>query len=170
MRTQGCRDTIDWVLINCHGLSPNAAAEVKLAGRFCRERAPYLELQSTKAINAIRVIKDPIIQGKVLEIVKTAIEIKTDPRTGTKLHDVAGVTTPMVQWILQWVETGTKPTYIPRTTTNSPGIQSKDIMPLVDKICLVKFDRKIGQYLVSEELMEEIKAFKAVHTCNQASQ
>ena len=170
MRTQGCRDTIDWVLINCHGLSPNAAAEVKLAGRFCRERAPYLELQSTKAINAIRVIKDPITQGKVLEKVKEAIETKIDPRTGAKLHDVAGVTTPMVQWILQWVETGTKPTYIARKPTNGTGIQSSEIMPLIDKISTIKFDRKIGQYLISEDLMTEIKAFKEVHTCSQASQ
>lgn len=169
MRTQGCRDTIDWVLINCHGLSPNAAAEVKLAGKFCKERAPYLELQSTKAINAIRVIKDPIVQGKVLEKAKEAIETKTDPRTGGKLHDVAGVTTPMVEWLIQWVETGVKPTYMPRKPKSTNGIDATDIMPIIDEILAIKMDRKVGSYPLPEETRAKIKTFKDLHTITKGA-
>jgi hypothetical protein len=170
MRLQNCRDAIDWVEINCHHLTPDAMAEVKMASKFVKERAPYLGLQSTQAVNAIRTIKDPIIQGKVLEKVKEAIETKKDPRNGEGLPIVAGITSPMVRWIQQWTETGAKPIYIPRSITRGPGIKSLDILPLIDEICALKFDRKIGQYMISEELMNKFKAFKESHTCNRASQ
>lgn len=169
MRLQNCREAIDWVLINCHHLSPDAAAEVKLASKFCKERAPYLEMQSTKAVNAIRVIKDPIIQGKVLEKVKEAIETRIDPRNGASLPTVAGVTSPMIGWIIQWMETGEKPTYVPRKPKSVNGIDATDILPLIDEILAIKMDRKVGSYPMSEGIRAKIKTFRDLHTITKGA-
>lgn len=120
MRSQRCRDAIDWVKVNCNDLSPDAIREVKLAGKFVKDRAPYLEKESTASVNKIRTIKDPIVQGEVLKHIKIALETDTDPRTGDRLHHGAGkITTPMIKWLIQWVETGTKPPYVKRGSAAS---------------------------------------------------
>lgn len=172
MRTQGCRDQIDWVQLHCHGLSKEAVSEVKFASKFCKEHAPYLELQTTKSVNAIRTIKDPIIQGRVLEMVKHALDEKADPRTGDKFskNTVGAITTPMIKWMIEYAGTGIKPAYVPRGQhVPREELNGVDVLPLIDEIITCKLDRKIGQYLISEELMTKIKTFREVHTCNPAS-
>ena len=170
MRTQGCRDMIDWVQLNCHGLSKDAVSEVKAAGKFCKERAPYLELQATKSINAIRTIKDPIIQGKVLQMVKDAIETKKDPRTGEKLkQNVVGViTTPMVKWMIRYAETGEKPLYTPRGSRKRE-IDVTEFMNVISDVLKAKPDRRTGDYIIPQTTMQRLVSFNEV-LCKAVSQ
>lgn len=117
MRSQKCREMIEWTTTHCHDLSPDAVSKVKHAFKFVAEKAPYLENESTATVHKIRTIKDPIVQGDVLKIVKKALEENTDPRTGDKLRSSGSkITTPMVNWIIKWVETGEKPPYVKRGT------------------------------------------------------
>lgn len=173
MRTQGCRDQIDWVQMHCHGLSEDAVAEVKAASKFCKERAPYLELQTTKSVNAIRTIKDPIIQGKVLQMVKEALESKTDPRTGDKLplNLVGAITTPMVKWMIQYAETGERPLYIRRG--HEPKSQLIALAPVTDlfnEIISAKEDRRTGDFVICQATMTKIKTFYQENLCKATSQ
>ncbi len=120
MRTQSCRKQIDWVKLHCQGtLSDSAVENVKKATEFVEKKAPYLEMESTEAVNAIRTIEDPIIQGRVLQKVKDAINNNRDPRTGNKLHTRNKITRPMVKWLEEWARTGKKPSY------RSPGSVTK---------------------------------------------
>lgn len=165
MRTQGCRDQIDWVQTHCHGLSKEAISEVKNASKFVRERAPYLELQTTRSVNAIRTIKDPIIQGKVLEMVKEALKEGVDPRTGERFrckNNIGAITTPLIKWMVEYATTGVKPEYIPR------GSQPKsDVTAIVDEIIACKLDRRLGGYLISEDLMNKLRSMR--EPCPQTS-
>lgn len=155
MRTQLCREAIELRDFNCYGMSKGASSEVKLASKFCRDRAPYLDLQSTKSITAVRVIQDPIIQGRVLEMIKSALEIGEDPRTGEKFvkNKVGVITTPMIKWMIEYATTGIKPEYVPRGSN-----PKSDVTAIVDEIIACKLDRRIGGYLISEELMEKLRA------------
>ena len=159
MRTQGCRDSIDWVEQHCHGLSKEGINEVKTASKFVRDRAPYLDLQSTRAITTVRTIQDPIIQGKVLQMIKQALETKTDPRNGDKLQlNLVGViTTPMIKWMILWAETGEKPPYIRRGSAANLG----DVTAILVELATLKQDRRTGDYVVTLPLMEKIKAICA---------
>ena len=165
MRTQLCREAIELRDFNCYGMSKGASSEVKMASKFCRDRAPYLEMQSTKSITAVRVIQDPIIQGKVLEMIKSALETGEDPRTGEKFvkNMVGVITTPMIKWMVEYATTGVKPEYIPR------GSQPKsDVTAIVDEIIACKLDRRLGGYLISEDLMNKLRAMR--EPCPQTSQ
>lgn len=147
-------------------MSKGASSEVKMASKFCRDRAPYLEMQSTKSITAVRVIQDPIIQGKVLEMIKSALETGEDPRTGEKFvkNMVGVITTPMIKWMIEYAITGTKPEYVKR------GSQPKsDVTAIVDEIISCKLDRRLGGYLISEDLMNKLRSIRG-KPCPQTSQ
>ena len=170
MRTQGCRDAIDWVEVHCHGLSKDSVSMVKAVSKFVKERAPYLALQTTKSINTIRTINDPIIQGKVLEMVKAVLSEKIDPRTGEKLasNTVGVITTPMVKWMIQYAETGEKPPYEKRG--HNP--KSDDVTPMLaalDELLSLKFDRRAGGYFVPHSNMVKIKDLRAKLSDSQAA-
>ena len=170
MRTQGCREMIDWVQLHCHGLSKDAVGEVKSASKFCKERAPYLELQTTKSVNAIRVIKDPIIQGKVLQMVKDALETKIDPRTGEKFRQnlVGVITTPMIKWMIEYAETGEKPIYIPRGSQKK-SIDASDLMDIISELLTAREDRRTGEYIIPKSTMKRLISFNEV-LCKAVSQ
>lgn len=155
MRTQGCRDSIDWVEQHCHGLSKDGIQEVKAASKFVRERAPYLDLQSTRAITRIRTILDPIIQGKVLQMVKTALETKTDPRNGDKfpLNLVGAITEPMIKWMIGYAESGEKPAYARRGTATNFAEAAR----LLQELTTLKKDLRTGDYILSDPTMEKIR-------------
>lgn len=160
MRTQGCRDMIDWVEQHCHGLSKDGIASVKAASKFCKERAPYLELQSTRSVNMIRTIQDPIVQGDVLKMVKTALETKVDPRTGESLHNknlVGAITTPMVAWMIEYAETGVKPAYVRRGSAKTPELDISELATLLDELMRTKEDKRTGDYVLTRAMMEKIK-------------
>lgn len=147
-------------------MSKGASSEVKMASKFCRDRAPYLEMQSTKSITAVRVIQDPIIQGKVLEMIKSALETGEDPRTGEKFvkNMVGVITTPMIKWMIEYAITGTKPEYVKR------GSHPKsDVTAIVDEIISCKLDRRLGGYLISEDLMNKLRSIRG-KPCPQTSQ
>ena len=170
MRTQGCREMIDWVQLHCHGLSKDAVGEVKSASKFCKERAPYLELQTTGSVNAIRVIKDPIIQGKVLQMVKDALESKIDPRTGEKFKQnlVGVITTPMIKWMILYAETGEKPPYVPRGSQRKT-IDAKELMGIMAEVMKAKEDRRTGEYIIPQTTMQRLVSFNEV-LCKAVSQ
>ncbi len=88
-------------------MSAAAADKVKKASEFVRKKAPYLEMVSTDVVHELRTIEDPIVQGKVLSMVKEAITTKKDPRTGKHLKH--GLTRPMILWLIEYAKTGKKP-------------------------------------------------------------
>ncbi len=111
MRTQGCREKIDWVRANCGGnMSAEAVEKVKKASEFVRKKAPYLEMVATDVVNELRAIEDPIIQGKVLSMAKEAIETKRDPRTGKAMKH--GLSRPMALWLIEYAKTGKRPVVV----------------------------------------------------------
>ncbi len=169
MRTQGCRKAIDYVEKHCHGLSEDAKRDVTLATRFVEDRAPYLELESTKAVNAIRNIKDPIIQGEVLKKIKLILEERVDPRSGEKLPKYGAITTPMIKWLIQWVETGEKPAYIPRSAPKEAENNFIDVLAILDELLNVRIDRRAGIYPVSEEQISKIKNLREKISCGLIS-
>lgn len=173
MRTQGCRDQIDWVEMHCHGLSKDAISEVKAASKFVKERAPYLELQTTASITAVRTIKDPIILGKVLQMVKDALAEKCDPRTGDKFtRNLVGViTTPMIKWMIQYAETGEKPPYIRRgSRPKRDGYNEIEVLAIMDELLATKIDRRAGVYPVTEELYSKIRTIREKISCSPVLQ
>ncbi len=111
MRKQGCREKIDWVQANCGSpLSQQAVDKVRKASEFVKKKAPYLELVATDVVHELRIIEDPIIQGKVLSMAKEAIETKKDPRTGKTIKH--GLTRPIVLWLVEFVTTGKRPAVV----------------------------------------------------------
>ena len=173
MRTQLCREAIELKDFNCYGMSSGASSEVKLASKFCREKAPYLEMQSTKSITAIRVIQDPIIQGRVLEMIKNALDQGIDPRTGEKFkrNKVGVVTTPMIKWMIEWATTGKKPAYIKRgSEPKTKPICLKRIESLTIDIMACKKDLRTGDFVLHRETMDKVMKFYEECLCKAASQ
>lgn len=167
-KSDWCRKNMDRVNAECYGgeLSTDTLRDTKLAIEFTK-RAPFLELQSTKSVNTIRTIKDPIVQGKVLEMVKAALIEGKDPRTSEKFNRKKGafcITTPLIKWMIEYAITGTKPEYVKR------GSQPKsDVTAIVDEIISCKLDRRLGGYLISEELMNKLRSIRG-KPCPQTSQ
>jgi len=158
-KSDWCRQHIDKINVECYGgdLSKDTLRDTKLANDFCK-RAPFLSLQSTLTVNKIRSIKDPIIQGRVLEMVKSALESGKDPRTGERFKRKSGamcITTPIVKWMISYSTSGVRPEY---TKRNERVLPTQRVKWILNEITKLPPDRRVGGYYIKEDLMNRIKA------------
>lgn len=173
-KSDWCRKNMDRVNAECYGgeLSTDTLRDTKLAIEFTK-RAPFLDLQSTKSVNTIRTIKDPIAQGKVLEMVKAALAEGKDPRTGEKFKRQKGafcITTPMIRWMHKYATTGTRPDYVKRGSaqnimTTIPS--ARELAELVEELLACKCDRRTGSYSIPKEIMDKVKNLRGKISCNR---
>lgn len=165
-KSDWCRKNMDRIKDECYGgeLSPETMRDARTAIEFTK-RAPILALQSTLSVNTVRTIKDPIIQGKVLEMIKDTLESGSDPRTGDKFRRKSGafcITLPMIKWMRKYAETGERPAYSRRGENKPTQLDIIALKVLFTEILNSKKDRRTGEYPVSAKTMDNIRAFNEV--------
>ena len=162
-KSDWCRQQIDKINQECYGgeLSADSIRDTKAAITFCK-RVPFLKLQSTMSVNKIRTIPDPIVQGKVLEMVKGALLQGIDPRSQERFNRSNGamcITTPMISWMIKYAETGKKPPYLKRGS-RVKSVDPIEILSPIDELLALKIDRRLGFYPVTEEHLNKFRAIR----------
>jgi hypothetical protein len=165
---------MDRVNKECYGgeLTPETMRESRMATAFCK-RAPCLSKQSTLTTNLVRTIKDPKIQGRVIEMVEDALKKNADPRTEETFRRKSGamcISTPMIKWMIRYAETGIRPNYTKRNVSKNKSITPNETIVFLDELLGLKFDRRTGLYPFDTDLRNKAQNLRDVISCQQASQ
>ena len=156
-KSDWCRKNMDKVNRECYGgeLKEDTLRNTQKAIEFTR-RAPFMEMQSTMSVNRVRTIKDPIVQGKVLEMIKAALSSGKDPRTNEPFGRKDGIqciTTPLIKWMIEYAETGQRPPYV-RRGSHPKQVDVTGLMHILDEFTKIKIDHRVGGYIIPHSIME----------------